>query len=813
MHIDLKNLLEQGVEKQRFAVLNSLDEKRDDPQALNLLFHALTNENNRIRARAFNVLNEIDQDITDQVFVHILKSPDENNTRYLFRCLDKFRDKSEQILISSLESDKDYVVLNALESLSTFSTQENLVIFIKFLHHSAWKVRKQAYDSIINICYNSNAEFKSHAIILLNQCFKKSIHSNSDARYLSAKLIGAIGKKASLKFIEKLLNSKKPEIRFCSIGALNAIRTPEAAKHLMEAFKDSSWLNRKHASDCLAKFGNSVIKDLNSLFKSGDSDLKYWAIRTMVLILKEKSCSLFSGILSSNDVELKYYVLSILSKTPGNEKVGILKNCLKDDSWVVKKVVSELLATMGPKITDQLQEILSNEDDSSFWAAQACAKMGGKGLEVLLEFITNPSNFRIMNFSKRISFIEILFEHPGPGTDRFMAELLIKDSSRLADKGLAYFREKEVANIIPVVELLGSSKSISSDSLVFLKKALATKKEQACKLLSKKIEDFKNDNFLNKSDFIKSVLESILSEEFLDYTYTPEISDYKIKSVEEYVLDLDDNNADIRYEALCALSTIDDPGLRGEMKRALNDNSDLVRAKAEEVLKYEIAEFFTQDADNDIEQPVQPFFLFDEHQELSQTEHPSEKVVSLENSVIKKSGIKSWKKWIALLVLIIVLMISEYYLIMQFNNIKPKNLALNIKHAIALKRLGEVFFEKKEYLKSEKFFNQAIEKVESYPDSWYRLSQISYKNRNFKKALKCAENAEKYYDNNWDNYTNIRHEALYLLGNLYTINKDFKQAQKMYKKTLKIKPGYKAAEIGLKQIDKYIKFYVKKKSK
>jgi tetratricopeptide (TPR) repeat protein len=177
----------------------------------------------------------------------------------------------------------------------------------------------------------------------------------------------------------------------------------------------------------------------------------------------------------------------------------------------------------------------------------------------------------------------------------------------------------------------------------------------------------------------------------------------------------------------------------------------------------------------------------------------------------------NYKKIILLIFLFLIVITAEYHILKK--NEKPKNLALNMKHAVALKRLGDVFIEKKSssddekkknYSQAEKYFTSALEKIESYPDAWVMLANIKYKARDFNKALEYAQNAEKYADNNWDNYKDMRHETYLLMGNLYTLKRDFKKAREMYLKSLELKPSYQPAETGLKQIEKYIDFYLNK---
>ncbi len=165
---------------------------------------------------------------------------------------------------------------------------------------------------------------------------------------------------------------------------------------LIEALSDQKWVVRKQASDCLAKFGPTVIEQLGKVLASGDEDQRFWVVKSLVTLGRD-SLPLLCRALTKGSKFMRIYAASALGDIGDEMAIPLLVNGLGDQVWRVRRNCYQALVSFGDKALPALEKAMSSDnEDVLYWSARALGKIGESSRDILLKALktgTEQSKF------------------------------------------------------------------------------------------------------------------------------------------------------------------------------------------------------------------------------------------------------------------------------------------------------------------------------------------------------------------------------------------------------------------------------------
>ncbi|MEZ7891131.1 MAG: HEAT repeat domain-containing protein [Candidatus Wallbacteria bacterium] len=260
-------------------------------------------------------------------------------------------------------------------------------------------------------------------------------NGNSDAKYLSIKLMSKILGRDAIAYISKITEKADTELKFFALSAIAETMDESVIPTLLAALSDKVWLVRKHASALLEKFGTKALPVLMDNIKvSTDENIRYWSIATI--------CGMGSAAL--NEIKM---LLEILDK---KEKITIIQN-IKNDTvmdiidkfyellankfWPIRNEASKKLSENAHKLVPSIFEHYNSPNaDIKYWVSQIIKNNKDKLKMPLLNYVNDPENLRNAAF-KRETAIEILIKMGEIDTLCSVVENSLKTSDKpLLDK-------------------------------------------------------------------------------------------------------------------------------------------------------------------------------------------------------------------------------------------------------------------------------------------------------------------------------------------------------------------------------------------
>lgn len=330
-------------------------------RSVKLLIEKLSDTDRHVRERAAASLRTIGRPAGPSL-VEAFKSRNPDTRFWSMRVLGQIL-KSEAFPILSvlLKSSDPQTRYYALTALGELDSDEAGAAIVRSLADDAWIVRRQAGEMI---------EAKGHqAERYLHEAF---VEGDPALKYWTIKLLGRILGHRAVAYLSTIRTTADEETRYLAVTALGEIRHPDSVEALIEAFTDESWAVRRHAADELEKMPDLAFDPLVEALESSNSEIHYWAIRTLVW-MGPRGIIPLKPLLQSGHKREKQFIISQLPmvEDPDVDLLDILINCLDDKDWPVREKAALYLEREGGKAVAALEEALNWENENiNYWATK-----------------------------------------------------------------------------------------------------------------------------------------------------------------------------------------------------------------------------------------------------------------------------------------------------------------------------------------------------------------------------------------------------------------------------------------------------------
>lgn len=780
--IDLKTILSEGTREQRLSVIHELRDK-DDEATLDILVSAFDNSFWFVRRDAADTLVSRGSGIIDTLVRRLATATDDQGY-WIIYCLRALGPEAVHHIIAQISHPNHSIAVWAINTMGELRSDEAVRELVNCFGHPKWVVRRAASQAIERIG-------SPGTVTVLHETYLKNanVDGNEDICYWSIKLLGKMAGQKSVDTLLNLVKSPKEYIRFNAITALGETGVEKAIPALIDSLNDSSWLNRKHAAANVEKFGAKAIPALKDAFKNGNSDVRYWTIRVIGNILGTRAVEFFKSLMKSREKEIRYYVVSVAGGIRTEEAAALLLSAFKDDYWLIRSQAASLLIKKGSAIAPFMAKAIeTGDEDIRYWSYQVLRALGGEGIRVILDHAGRVGD------QDRYSIVCVLSGSEEPLVEGFMLERLSDRFWRVSNAACNHFIALEFPPVEKILDWAVKKGSGNEECLYWCLRCLSHHSEATIEAIDRRLETPIDEVEATQLKIIANRLSEIDEPSDLDRVSDLE-SMTSIKDVSEYLKDLNHRNDRVRLEAVIALGTVDDVEIIDKLRMKIQDSSEEVRTAALKAVKrFEGSGALPDQIDTD---------WTDEAVMIGEASQPGEPATS---------GWPRWKK-LGILLIVFLIMAGEFVLVQRFLSSGPENIVLDMKHASALRKLGEVYQEKKDFDTAEKTYREALAKAPGYPNAFLDLGILSYRKNDLDAALEYLEKAEEFRGNDWDDYSSSRHITFLVMGNVLSKKRRFEDAVEKYRQSLKIKPDFKQARLGYDGVKGFVDFYMKSPSK
>ncbi|MDD5089482.1 MAG: HEAT repeat domain-containing protein [Candidatus Wallbacteria bacterium] len=188
---------------------------------------------------------------------------------------------------------------------------------------------------------------------------------NRDTLYWLMHTLMAVGGPEVLAVFEHLLDHPSHQLRAYVIQNLEHLKHPAKLSLLIKALNDPIWQHRKTASEIINGLGMSAVKQLNTLYKNATQDQRFWIIKSIGTILREKGVDPFCKFVIKGDKEARYFALVALAATREEHAIPIFIKSLRDKEWYLRFQAANYLEGFGEKAVPHLMQYAQREKNCS----------------------------------------------------------------------------------------------------------------------------------------------------------------------------------------------------------------------------------------------------------------------------------------------------------------------------------------------------------------------------------------------------------------------------------------------------------------
>jgi len=260
-------------------------------------------------------------------------------------------------LEEKLKSDDSFIREVAISDLEKIDKPRATKLLLNHLRDPVWKIRQLAANILKKRVNSVLPDIEKHL----------KTFNDEDTIYWCTRVLAQAGDK-SLPIFESLLLNKNSEIRYYAVNGLSLMSAPSTIPLLVKCLSDESWIVRNEAANALYKYGETAINYLKSQLASGNKDVRFWTIKLLAKILKEKALPFLKKAMKSDNPELRYNTIIALSEIKSDTIIPILINCLSDSSWIVRRQAAETLKKIGKSSIPFLKQAFkSGNSDIKYW--------------------------------------------------------------------------------------------------------------------------------------------------------------------------------------------------------------------------------------------------------------------------------------------------------------------------------------------------------------------------------------------------------------------------------------------------------------
>jgi len=265
-----------------------------------------------------------------------------------------------------------------MKSLAKVNDSSSVSFLIESLADENWIVRKEAAAVLIT--------FGRNIIPQLQSSFS---NEKVEIRTWISRIIGQVLGKDALAFFKNMLTSERREMRYYAICALAEIKDAMAISTIASKISDPSWLIRVQVADVLEKIGDDALPFLKKILVEGNSDEKFYAIRIIQKISRERAFSIVRDSLNLDDGESKVLSLSALADTSDDSVFGLLCDSLTDPNQLIQRHAANLILQISPQAFPKIADAFRKTQNETlrYWLIEVLNSYAGR--EESFEYISS----------------------------------------------------------------------------------------------------------------------------------------------------------------------------------------------------------------------------------------------------------------------------------------------------------------------------------------------------------------------------------------------------------------------------------------
>lgn len=203
--------------------------------------------------------------------------------------------------------------------------------------------------------------------------------------------LGYAGDAESLDTLKSALKENDSDISYFAMMAIGLMRSPEAAKILLEILRRQTYGVYKIVS-ILETFPPTVITEIVPLIKDPDAKIRFWALKLLSKFKAEAYLNEIVILTKDQSDDVRAAACECLGKLAKQEAKEVLKLCLDDPIWFVRMHALRALAAVAG--SDAMQDIVRKLNDESFMvkesAKAAIVRHMDKALPYLEKILSGP---------------------------------------------------------------------------------------------------------------------------------------------------------------------------------------------------------------------------------------------------------------------------------------------------------------------------------------------------------------------------------------------------------------------------------------
>jgi len=190
----------------------------------------------------------------------------------------------------------------------------------------------------------------------------------------------------SIPTLKKSLNDRDRDISYFSILALGQIKTPLAAKILLEFLKKHKFYRRKIVS-ILETFPSAIASEVVGLAENKDQDVRSWVAILLAKLKAGQYVKNIEKLTSDESEEVRAAACESLGDLGNKEARPLLVKLLKNDMWLVRLSAVKALSRLLGK--ESLSDIVASVNDPSLSVIEAVKDAMAEHIDAAMPYIEN----------------------------------------------------------------------------------------------------------------------------------------------------------------------------------------------------------------------------------------------------------------------------------------------------------------------------------------------------------------------------------------------------------------------------------------
>ena len=354
-------------------------------QAADPLMKLLRHPSVAVRMTAATALGRVKVIRSIPILIGALEDEDPRVQYEAAKALYQYRPYSIELLMESLESSNEDMVINAISVLAKIGTPEVIKVLGALNDHPSGVVRMEAVRGLGEIGDEKAAEFLVNS---LKDDFRTV--QNLAADYLVKMGPGAVELLAAALEDEDMVLVKNAALTLGRIGDERAILP------LIDILSSNSMIDRQAAASVLGMLGDPwAIQPLIDALRSNNTELSWYATEALVKIGGESATPLIT-VLGDDELHMRVAANLILLNL-GSLVIEPLIEALKRKDKTIRESAEHLLLWIGLPAVMPLIEVINDEDPQlSASAKKILLKLGSRAVSALTEALQiQPDEMRI----------------------------------------------------------------------------------------------------------------------------------------------------------------------------------------------------------------------------------------------------------------------------------------------------------------------------------------------------------------------------------------------------------------------------------